>query len=83
MLNLVLKRLLLLRFTTVVNCVAVGENVVCICFCSSYFLACRILVPQSGMEPGPTAVKSGCPIHQTSREFPWLRIFNNPIINLD
>ena len=32
-LYLVLKRLLLLRFTTVVNYVAVGENVVCICFC--------------------------------------------------
>ena len=35
--------------------------------------ACRILVPQPGIEPGPSAMKAWSPNHWTSREFPlWL-----------
>ena len=32
--------------------------------------ACRILVPQPGMEPRPMAVKAGSPNHWAAREFP-------------
>ena len=32
-------------------------------------MACGILVPQPGIEPGPSAVKAWSPNHQTAREF--------------
>ena len=31
---------------------------------------CGILVPQPGIEPGPTAMKALSPNHWTAREFP-------------
>ena len=33
-------------------------------------VACGILVPWQGIEPGPSAVKAPCPNHCTAREFP-------------
>ena len=33
-------------------------------------MACRILVPQPGIEPRPLAVKAWSPNHWTAREFP-------------
>ena len=33
-------------------------------------LACRILVPQPGIEPGHSAVKLWTPKHWTAKEFP-------------
>ena len=36
-------------------------------------LACRILVPQPGIEPRSMAVKAQGPNHWTAREFPWLK----------
>ena len=37
-------------------------------------VACRILIPQSGIEAQPSAVKAQSPNHWTTREFPsWLR----------
>ena len=33
-------------------------------------MACRILVPQLGIEPGPLTVKAPSPKHWTMREFP-------------
>ena len=38
-------------------------------------MACGILVPQSGLEPEPLAVKVQGPNHWTTREFPNLVIF--------
>ena len=35
-------------------------------------MACRILVPRSGIEPKPSAVKAQSPNHWTAREFPRL-----------
>ena len=34
---------------------------------------CGILVPRSGIEPGPSAVKAQSPNHWTAREFPKLQ----------
>ena len=34
-------------------------------------LACRILVPQPGIEPGPSAVEAWSPTHWSAREFPY------------
>ena len=42
-------------------------------------MACRILVPWSGIEPGPSAVKVWSPNHWTTREFP-MTTFNGCII---
>ena len=39
-------------------------------------MACGILVPQPGIEPGPSAVKAWSPNHWTTREFPILDIGN-------
>ena len=36
-------------------------------------MACRILVPQPGVEPTPPSVEVGIPSHWTAREFP--RVF--------
>ena len=33
-------------------------------------VACGILVPRPGIEPGPSAVKAQSPNHWTAREFP-------------
>ena len=33
-------------------------------------VACGILVPQPGIEPGPSALKVQSPNHWTTREFP-------------
>ena len=33
-------------------------------------MACGILVPEPGIEPGPTAVKAPSPNHWTAKEFP-------------
>ena len=33
-------------------------------------MACGILVPWSGIEPGPSAVKVWSPNHWTAKEFP-------------
>ena len=33
-------------------------------------MACGILVPQPGIEPGPSAVKAPSPNHWSAREFP-------------
>ena len=33
-------------------------------------MACGILVPQPGIEPGPSAVKARSPNHWTAKEFP-------------
>ena len=35
-----------------------------------WHVACEILVPRSGIEPGPSEVKAQSPNHQTAREFP-------------
>ena len=35
-------------------------------------MACKILVPGPGIEPGPTAVKALSPDHWTTREFPTI-----------
>ena len=41
-------------------------NLTCVSF---DHVACRILVPQPGIEPGPLAVKAQRPNHWTAREF--------------
>ena len=38
-------------------------------------MACRLLVPQPGLEPGPSAVKASSPSHWTAREFPKTSFF--------
>ena len=38
-------------------------------------VACRILVPRPGIEPGPPAVEAQGPNHWTTREYPILKIF--------
>ena len=69
----------LLFFVVVLFCFCLGF--VCLfVFCSFGFfwpclLACRILVPQSGIEPGPRAVKAQSPNHWTTREFPYFALF--------
>ena len=77
--------LLVLYFISVEN--AGPEGVTCQWFHSSFTLpwprleACRILVPQSGMEPRPPAVKAGNPNHWISREVIvqlWLSWDKNP-----
>ena len=37
--------------------------------------ACGILVPLSGIEPGPSAVRAQSPNHWTAREFPIALVF--------
>ena len=44
--------------------------------------ACRILVPQPGIEPMPPAVEVGSPSHWTAREFPTLHSFQPPCLAL-
>ena len=34
-------------------------------------MACGILVPRPGIEPGPSAVKAWSPNHWTARELPY------------
>ena len=34
-------------------------------------LACGILVPQPGIEPGPSTVEARSPTHWSAREFPY------------
>ena len=41
-------------------------------------MACRILVPQLGVEPGPLAGKERSPDHWTAREFPMFYSFDLP-----
>ena len=38
-------------------------------------MACGILVPRPGIEPGPSAVRVWSPNHWTAREVPRLRVF--------
>ena len=40
-------------------------------------VACGILVPWPGIEPGPPAVEVWSPNHWTTREFPIFQLFNN------
>ena len=39
-------------------------------------MACRILVPQPGIEPMPPAVEVRSPNHRTTREFPYVIMLN-------
>ena len=55
---------------------------VCVCVYIYFFLlglchcvACRILVPQPGIEPGPLAVRALSPNHWATREFPNFLIY--------
>ena len=41
----------------------------------SHCTACRILVPQPEIKPGPSAVKAWSPNHWTSREVPQLQFY--------
>ena len=54
-------------------CFYLGEAVSCFWL---YCLIPRILVPQSGIEPGPTAVKTLSLNHWTTREFPYFALFS-------
>ena len=38
-----------------------------------------ILVPQPGIEPGPSAVKVWCPNHWTAKEFPGGLLVMSPV----
>ena len=40
-----------------------------------HWVACGILVPQPGIEPGPLAERAWSPNHWTAREFPELWLF--------
>ena len=40
-------------------------------------MACGILVPQPGIEPGPTAVKAPSPNHWTTRDLPGEHLYNH------
>ena len=42
----------------------------CVCFYGRK--ACGILVPQPGIEPGPSSVKAWSPNHLTAREVPFM-----------
>ena len=44
-------------------------------FFNQCHLACGILVPRPGIEPGPSAVKTWSPNHWTTREFPLFLSF--------
>ena len=60
---------------------------VCVCVCIYCFVSCVILVPPSGIEPGPWAVKVLSPNCWTAREFSSLyivkqRLFLSCLINL-
>ena len=44
---------------------------VVVCLFWPHFTACRILVPQPGFEPGPSAMETWSPNHWIAREFPW------------
>ena len=38
-------------------------------------MACGILAPQPGIEPGPSAVKASSPNHWTARELPGVEVY--------
>ena len=44
--------------------------------------ACGILVPQPGIEPGPSAVKAPSPNHWTAREFPPRVVLKTELIRV-
>ena len=61
------------------NCQISNIILVCLFDCLFVFwlclVACRILVPQPGIEPRPSAVKAQSPNHWTAREFPSFYFF--------
>ena len=40
----------------------------------THLMACGVLVPQPGIEPGPLSVKAQSPNHWTAREFPIFKL---------
>ena len=60
--------------------ILVAGRVFLVCFNFCFWprrMACRILVPQPGIEPRPLAVRACSPNHWTTREFPW-KVFLKP-----
>ena len=44
-------------------------------------MACKILVPQAGIDPGCLAVKAWSPNHWTARKFPATGFFTCPMLS--
>ena len=61
---------------------ATAPKWVCLFVCLSHYAACTILVAQSGIEPGPSAVNVQGPNHLTVREFPpqCFLVFHRPCL---
>ena len=58
------------------DCVFVEQKCLSFFFFWPHRVACGILVPQPGIEPGPSAVKARSPNHWTAREFAEMFSFN-------
>ena len=59
---------------------------VCVCVFIPHCEACRILVPQPGIEPGPLAVEVWSPNYTTTREFPgfiFLKLILAVVLRID
>ena len=59
---------------------------VCVCVFSPHCQACRIFVPQPGIELGPLAVEVWSPNHRTTREFPgfiFLKLILAAVLRID
>ena len=77
-------------FCTTISCVVLGRSLkhstlllifICLFIFGLHGAACKILVSQPGIEPGPTAVKVQSPYHWTTREFPYLLVVKAEVLH--